>query len=127
LKINWPVFSSVGPTVFNTIKPDISAPGVDIESAWNNGKYATISGTSMAGPHVAGVVALLLSQNPKLTFAEVESILYSSAKKEGLIGNGETQNCGGVDEKKTFPNNAFGHGRLNALGAVESALKRQKS
>lgn len=44
----------------NARSPDITAPGVSVRAAWNNGGYNTISGTSMAAPHVAGA-ALLIS------------------------------------------------------------------
>ena len=48
------------------IKPDISAPGVGIRSAYKNGGYTVMSGTSMASPHVAGAAALLWSGIPRL-------------------------------------------------------------
>ncbi len=57
----------------------VTAPGVDIYSTVPNNKYATYSGTSMASPHVAGVVALMLSANHYLTQSQVQQILTSTA------------------------------------------------
>ena len=60
---------------------DIFAPGKDITSAWMTGNSATktISGTSMASPHVAGAVALLLEQDPKRKPADIEKLLLGKA------------------------------------------------
>ncbi|MFC4001322.1 S8 family peptidase [Prauserella oleivorans] len=66
-------FSNYGEVV------DLYAPGVDITSAWNNGGEDTISGTSMATPHVVGAAALYLAENPEAAPADVESALTSSA------------------------------------------------
>ncbi len=57
---------------------DIIAPGVCITSTWNDGGYDTISGTSMASPHVAGGAALYLANNPGATPAQVQSALQSA-------------------------------------------------
>lgn len=73
-------FSSRGPTADNRIKPDITAPGRYITSCRANttSSYITYSGTSMATPFLAGVVALMLDANYSLTDTQVKNILYSS-------------------------------------------------
>jgi len=58
---------------------DIAAPGGQIYSTYPNNLYASLSGTSMASPHVAGVGALLLSQSPTLTVTELKNAILSSA------------------------------------------------
>ncbi|MEH2271564.1 MAG: S8 family peptidase [Nostoc sp.] len=57
----------------------VTAPGVKVYSSVPNNQYATYSGTSMATPHVAGVVALMLSANPNLTDAQVRQIVTETA------------------------------------------------
>ncbi|GAB9477672.1 hypothetical protein Gpo141_00014792, partial [Globisporangium polare] len=112
-------FSSKGPSKGGLLKPEVSAPGYNVRSSWNTGNsaYNTISGTSMATPHVAGVVALLLQNNPSLTFAQVKTLLTTTTDTSTLKAAGYT--CGGTADG-TFPNNNFGYGRVNALKAVSS-------
>ena len=71
-------FSSRGETVYMEKKPDIVAPGVDVLSAWKNGGTNTISGTSMATPHVAGLVALMLGKSKGLSPEGAKNILMST-------------------------------------------------
>ncbi|MDT0612979.1 S8 family serine peptidase [Streptomyces sp. DSM 40712] len=85
-------FSSTGPGLDGAIKPDVTAPGVDITAASAKGSviaqevgekptgYVTISGTSMATPHVAGAAALLKQRHPDWTYAELKGALTGSAK-----------------------------------------------
>lgn len=63
----------------------VVAPGVDVESTIPGNSYASFSGTSMATPHVAGVAALILSANPDLTAAQVESFLVDTANPVGIM------------------------------------------
>jgi trimeric autotransporter adhesin len=65
----------------NSAMQYVVAPGVDVYSTQLGGGYRLLDGTSMATPHVAGVVALMLSANPNLTAAQVRSILTSTASR----------------------------------------------
>lgn len=111
-------FSSRGPVTVdnsNRMKPDISAPGVDIRSCLRNGNFAHWQGTSMAGPHIAGVVSLMISANPALE-GEVDKI--QEIINHTALARTSTQNCGGVSGSD-IPNNTFGHGIVDALSAVD--------
>lgn len=110
-------FSLRGPALGATsIKPDLVAPGSDIRSINNSSDngYMTISGTSMATPHVAGVVALLMSANPSLRGnpARIAQILRDTA----IPLTTTTQVCGGIPAT-TFPNPVQGMGRIDAWNA----------
>ncbi|MFH8340693.1 S8 family serine peptidase [Streptomyces sp. AM6-12] len=83
-------FTSEGPrTGDDALKPDLSAPGVDILAARSqltdgSGYYTTMSGTSMATPHVAGVAALLAQEHPDWTGTQLKDALMSSSKQLGV-------------------------------------------
>ncbi len=117
-------FSSRGPSTYytpNLLKPNISAPGVNVRSSYvtSDSTYATLSGTSMAGPHVVGVVALLWSARPQLVrnVAATKSILQSTANAAVVVSPAQT--CGGT-ASTVIPNNSFGYGRVDALAAVNA-------
>ncbi|MCB0172433.1 MAG: S8 family serine peptidase [Anaerolineaceae bacterium] len=100
--------------------PDVMAPGENIRSSVPGGGYeGGWSGTSMAGPHVTGLVGLLWSANPALqgrVDQTVQIILDTSVPLAGQTGS----NCGG--DYTVGPNNDWGHGTIDALAAVQRAL-----
>ncbi|MDU5892658.1 MAG: S8 family serine peptidase, partial [Atopobium minutum] len=109
-------FSLRGPSDYEgDIKPDISAPGVNILSSVPNNLYALRSGTSMASPHVAGVAALVYQANPQLTPDQVEQIITSTATPLS------------DEENVSKPNHAYGYGKINAYNAVKAAQKAKES
>jgi len=117
-------FSSRGPVTrdgSNRLKPNISAPGVNVRSSYfsSDTSYVNLSGTSMAGPHVVGVVALLWSARPQLQrdIANTKTILQNTANPAVTVNPPQT--CGGIPNT-TIPNNSFGYGRVDALAAVNS-------
>ena len=113
-------FSSRGPVTADgsgRVKPDIAAPGVDVLSSVPGGGYAAESGTSMAGPHVVGAVALLWSAEPSLIgdIDRTEQLLTQTADPyTGSTSDGCFE--GGV------PNDAYGYGILDVYQAVKEAL-----
>ena len=112
-------FSSRGAVTIDgsgRLKPDVSAPGVGVRSSVPINGYDVFSGTSMAGPHVAGLVALLLSFDPGIARDpdSIEPIISSSS-----VPRTTTQTCNGVPGS-TIPNNTYGWGRVDALAAVNS-------
>lgn len=107
-------FSSRGPSLFDgAIKPDISAPGVDVRSAVPGNGYDFFSGTSMATPHVAGSVALLWSAAPSLIgdVASTRELLDQTAIDTPDFS------CGGDEDD----NAVYGEGRVDIFSAVEQA------
>jgi subtilisin family serine protease len=111
-------FSSRGPTTAGNndpAKPDISAPGVGVRSSVRGGSYGTSSGTSMAAPHVAGLVGLLMSARPDLA-GNVDAL--EQVIKESALPRFSSDGCGG-DEPDSLPNYTYGWGRIDAFAAYQ--------
>ncbi|MEU6164461.1 S8 family serine peptidase [Streptomyces tanashiensis] len=90
---------------------EVSAPGESVYSTVPGGKYSSLSGTSMASPHVAGVAALLASANPSYTPADIRAKLGEQATDLACPSDAR---CTGTTAKNSF----FGEGRVDALKAV---------
>ncbi|MDX3662404.1 S8 family serine peptidase [Streptomyces sp. ID05-26A] len=96
-------FSSKGPRVGDSgLKPEVTAPGVDIVAAKaGTADHVAFSGTSMATPHVAGAAALLKQQHPEWTPAQLKSVLATTAKPaEGV--SAFDQGAGRIDVAKAI-------------------------
>ncbi|GEL76999.1 S8 family serine peptidase [Tenuibacillus multivorans] len=101
-------FSFQGPSPYGEIKPELTAPGVNIRSTLPDGGYEDMSGTSMAAPHIAGALALLRQANANVTVDEMEQILIETATP--LTDQDFPES----------PNHGYGYGLLNAYDAVLS-------
>jgi subtilisin family serine protease len=117
------MFSNRGPETHSpdgARGPDLLAPGVQVLSAWPDGGWNSIEGTSMAAPHVAGVVALMWSANPALrgNIEVTERILLETASPY----QGIPDDC---SQPGQLPDPAFGYGVVNAYEAVKAALAWQ--
>jgi subtilisin family serine protease len=125
-------FSSRGPVLkaphvsSDQVKPDVSAPGVNVYSTWPPNTYANLSGTSMATPHVAGAAALLMSAVPKLKGHPVAVIqlLRDTAATSGVTDPVD-QACGGTS-RTTWPNNMLGFGRIDVYAAYLAAIAKSR-
>jgi hypothetical protein len=119
---NLAEFSSRGPVTADgsgRIKPDIVAPGRNILSSTPEGTYATFEGTSMAGPHVVGVVALIWSAQPQLIgdIDATEQLIIDTAQP--YTGDQSLGCFSGYD-----PSNAYGYGIVDVYAAVKQALEK---
>lgn len=94
---NLASFSNYGADV------DLAAPGVNILSTWNNGGYNTISGTSMATPHVTGAAALIRGLRPEMNYSEVINDILSTVDVEASL-TGKVVSNGRLDLYKALAN-----------------------
>ncbi|MFN7252592.1 MAG: S8 family serine peptidase [Anaerobacillus sp.] len=103
-------FSSRGPVALTyMIKPDVSAPGVNIVSTFPGETYAALQGTSMSAPHVAGAAAVILQANPSWGPDEVKAALMNTA--EDMIDPATG---------KVYPHNSQGAGSIRVLDAINT-------
>ncbi len=98
-------FSSRGPSSCNgaAMKPEVVAPGVAIRSSYKGGDYKYMSGTSMAAPYIAGLVALMRQYNPDASVDEIKTALIQSSSDLGPSGE----------------DNAYGYGLPNAATVLD--------
>ncbi|MCC5915879.1 MAG: S8 family peptidase [Cryomorphaceae bacterium] len=126
---NLAPFSSYGPTVDERNKPDITAPGVSVASSistfdpaarttvasvsWNGKdyEYARFSGTSMSGPVVAGIVALMLEANPWMSWNHALQIIRATARQDAQTGN-----------IPSTGHDRWGWGKIDAYAALDVTL-----
>lgn len=111
-------FSSRGPTQCPgtgslSIHPEVVAPGHNVRSAWGNDQYNTISGTSMATPHVSGAILLLKEAFPYLTGEDLLWALYLTAIDMGDPGEDNTYGNGLIDVYAAFQYLAASHTPVN--------------
>ena len=117
LPISW--FSSAGPTRDQRQKPEVSGPGHGVLAAHSRTRtgVTTKSGTSMAAPSVAGIIALLLgeakSRNHDLSAADIRDIVVASARRSPPGGAGW--------------NDRYGHGRIDAAAAISNVIQRAQA
>ena len=119
-------FSSWGVTTDGQLKPDVTAPGGNIYSSFNDNSYGSISGTSMAAPHIAGVAALvkeyLAKKHPELSASQiseiVKALIMSTAKphfnkQTGAYTSPRQQGAGVVDTMAATSTDLFVTGTNN--------------
>lgn len=128
-------FSSHGPLINGVMKPEISAPGVDVVSSisyWTDDSYTPVaqvitpnpnrtyiwskmSGTSMSSPATSGAMALILQANPALTVDELRDIVFSNARNDNFTGPLVARDSMSV---------VWGWGKLDALKCINEAIRR---
>jgi subtilisin family serine protease len=105
------VNGTLHPTSAHGLNLFVTAPGTNILSTVPGNKVQKMSGTSMACPHVAGLVALILERNPSLTAKKVREIIAKNTKKVGNIPYSTNKTYGTWNEH-------YGYGLIDAYKAV---------
>ncbi|WP_421382077.1 S8 family serine peptidase [Bacillus salacetis] len=121
-------FSSKGPVTVNwMIKPDLTAPGVDINSTIPDG-YMSLQGTSMAAPHVSGAAAILKQAHPDWSAQEIKSALMLTAKEivneEGVPYKVYEQGSGRIQVDKALELETLVFPSSISMGGLETTKKR---
>jgi subtilisin family serine protease len=101
-------FSGRGVRVDERRQVDVAAPGSTVFSIGRSVAYVPFGGTSSAGPHVAGAIALLLQADPALTHGAIRNLLRTGAEADGFTG--------------AVPNATWGAGKLRAANALKKIL-----
>lgn len=96
-------FSSRGTNAANWNPVTVSAPGVSVLSTYLNGTYASLSGTSMACPHVSGLAALIIESNPGISVQIIRALITLNAEQLGI---------------QPIPNDSYGHGLIDCAASV---------
>jgi len=94
------------PDTYGAIKPNVVAPGTGISSSKSANSYGLMSGTSMAAPHVSGLVTLLRQKNPNATVDEIKEAIRSSATGNPTWG--------------TLPDSNYGWGQIDCMAALNT-------
>lgn len=117
---SWPDISAPGTHITATCRPHLPVCAALNEAEDGGDNYATLTGTSMAAPHVAGIVAQVLQANPALTPAEVENLLEDTALKfEWNSAYGLFDDTTNLDNSSSFEK---GHGLVDVVAAVRVAM-----
>lgn len=131
-------FSSRGPTAFTgLVKPDLTAPGVNVLSSVFNGEFALFNGTSMASPHVAGAAALLLDAHGEWSPEDVKAALVTGTDMPAALanlkyaerGNGRlnVMEANRVPVLISPPSVSFGYHNQGGLSKVSSVMLNFRS
>ena len=112
-------FSSRGPSSCDNAdkKPEVMAPGVNIRSSYKGGGYSYMSGSSMAAPYIAGLVALIRQHDPEASVAQIKNALINAAIDLGDPGDDNSYGYGFIDATKVLDN-------LNSVGPSEFSIDR---
>lgn len=126
--VTW--FSGGGEVFWNDlylIKPDITAPGLDIRGIGLDERYQTMSGTSFATPHIAGAAALLIEGYPELTLAQIKSFLYNTSLDNGNTGHDTRYGKGRLNISFAIDYLELYQGRIGANDLILKTIQEQPS